>query len=90
MKKKHTREKLFNTECELCKASAHSLDKSFTYVDLSIRDEPYRIRIIGRVCLGCGPMLVFEVDQEMSDYVEEALMVAGYDLNSKHIEVQTI
>lgn len=88
--KKHTHQDLYNTYCEKCESRAHSLDKDVTYLTLPLREKPYSIRIHSRVCLACGPILIFEVEKVLEDYLKEALIVAGYDLNDTNVEIQTV
>jgi len=90
MNRKHTKEKLFNTKCEECGDKGHSLHEAYTYVNLSIQEEVFRIKITTKVCLRCGPLLVFEVPEILAGYLEEALFIAGYDLDSKELEIQRI
>lgn len=87
---KHTRDKLFNTGCESCESRAHSLDEQFTFVDLQGMSKPLRIKIESKVCLSCGPLLTFEVPELIADYLEEALQIAGYDLESEYLEIQRV
>ena len=89
-KKQHTRDKLFNTGCENCEDRAHSLNENFTFVDLSIREEPFKIVVRSKVCLRCGPVLIFEVPEQLANMLEEALQIAGYDLSNENLEIQRV
>lgn len=86
---KHTKKALFNCECDKCNDGAHSMSENFTFIDLSISDEPMKITIRTKVCLRCGPVLIFEVQEQLAPILEEALLVAGYDLNAEHLEIRT-
>lgn len=87
-RKQHSKKTLFNCKCDSCDDSAHSLEEDFTFIDLSISEEPMKITIRTKVCLRCGPVLIFEVPEELSSILEEALVMAGYDLDAEYLEIR--
>ena len=85
---KHTKHTLYKGTCDLCEDCTHSFDEKFTYVDLSISDDPIRIIVRDQVCLRCGPALTIEVPECLAPMLEEALVVAGFDIMNDNIEIR--
>jgi hypothetical protein len=88
--KKHTRESLYNCNCDKCEAMGHSLEERFSFIDLCEMDKSSRIKVTTKVCLQCGPTLTFEVEEGFAGILQDALLIAGYDLNSETIEIVRI
>lgn len=77
------------TSCDKCEGKTHSEEREVTFIYLTNKDErTFRIVIRRRVCLKCGPILVFELSGSISHLLQEALTIAGFDLDSPHLQIK--